>query len=246
MFLQRVRTVLSRRHRAGQLGFHFHRARDFALPRSIRISGKDVSICAPAQEGINCAFLDILLDDCYGLRVHSRRQISSVLDVGACVGFFALAARDAFPSAAIHAYEPNPAVLSYLSSHSQAAEFQVFPEAVGATEGKVDLVDHVDWVQARTMWQADGKIPQVAFRTAVERIGGHCDLVKLDCEGAEWEILTDVTTWRKVDHLTMEYHLWHGEHEHEEVAKVLGNIGFAIRRQLPTPERYGIVWASRK
>ena len=186
------------------------------------------------------------MDDCYGLRVHSRCQISSVLDVGACVGFFALAARDAFPNAAIHAYEPNPAVLSYLSSHSQAAEFQVFPEAVGATEGKVGLVDHVDWVQARTMWQADGKIPQVAFRTAVERIGGHCDLVKLDCEGAEWEILTDVTTWRKVDHLTMEYHLWHGEHEHEEVAKVLGNIGFAIRRQLPTPERYGIVWASRK
>ncbi len=96
------------------------------------------------------------------------------------------------------------------------------------------------------MWQADGKIPQVSFRTAVERIGGHCDLVKLDCEGAEWEILTDVTTWRKVDHLAMEYHLWFGEHEHEEVAKVLGNIGFAIRRQLRTHERYGIVWASRK
>jgi len=37
---------------------------------------------------------------------------------------------------------------------------------------------------------------------------GDIDLLKLDCEGAEWDIFECKDAWRAVRALTMEYHLW--------------------------------------
>jgi FkbM family methyltransferase len=190
------------------------------------------------------AFLDVMLDDCYGLGFLPRRQIRSILDIGGSVGFFTLAARNAFPDAVIHVYEPNPAVLDFLHAHLSSANCEVFAEAVGVKDGHVGLVEHLDFVQVQV--RADlGTIPRVAFGRAIERMGGHCDLVKLDCEGAEWEILKDVDSWRNVDHLSMEYHLWHENHRHEDVGKLIAEMGFVIRRQTPAHKNCGIVWASR-
>jgi Methyltransferase FkbM domain len=52
-----------------------------------------------------------------------------------------------------------------------------------------------------------GNIAQCAFAEAVTRLG-QVDLLKLDCEGAEWAILSDPAPWRSVRSLVMEYHLW--------------------------------------
>lgn len=243
MFFQRVRTVLSRRRRARQLGFRFRRVRGFEIPNSIRMFGKDVAICVPPQPTMQGCFLEVLMDDSYGLRYLRHKNINSILDIGGNVGFFGLAAREVFSRATIHVYEPNPAVLPYLESHSHAAGFQIFGEAVGATPGRVSLTE-VDFVNVRSTADAAGSIPQVAFRTAIERIGGHCDLVKLDCEGAEWQILTDVEVWQNVDYLTMEYHLWDTKYRRQHIADVLAKVGFTVRRQMPMSD-VGIVWATR-
>ena len=51
-------------------------------------------------------FLSIFLDDDYYLE-RQNKEVSSVLDIGANLGFFSIAARNAFPNATIHSYEPN-------------------------------------------------------------------------------------------------------------------------------------------
>jgi FkbM family methyltransferase len=189
-------------------------------------------------------FIEVLMDDAYGLRELRGKKINSVLDIGANIGFFALAARDTFPDATIHVYEPNPAALPYLKSNSHAARYEVFPEAVGAAAGRVNLTA-ADFVNVRSVQNAGGDIAQVSFGTVLERIGGHCDLVKLDCEGAEWEILSDRESWKNVAHLTMEYHFWNTYHRFEDVPCVLADIGFKVRRQFMLGDDFGMAWASR-
>jgi FkbM family methyltransferase len=242
--IKRVSRVISRRRRARELGFSFRRARSFELPKSIRIFGNDVAINVPPRNGMETCFFEVIMDDTYGLRHLRHENIKTILDIGGNVGFFSLTAREAFPKATIHVYEPNPAVLPYLTAHAAAANSRIFAEAVGAEPGRVTLTDE-DYVNMRSRIDAAGNIPQVAFRTALERIGGHCDLVKLDCEGAEWQILTDFEAWQNVDYLTMEYHLSDTSYRHDDIVEALARINFNVRKRMPADE-FGVVWASRK
>jgi FkbM family methyltransferase len=207
--------------------------------------GRDIGISAPTQTGVLNSFVEVVLDDSYGLSSLKRQEIETVLDIGGNVGFFAIAARNTFRNAVIHVYEPNPIVHSYLDSHAREIGCVIFPEAVGGAEATVSLSDHEDLVQVQTRVDRAGTITQIPFRLALSRIGGHCDLVKMDCEGAEWDILSDVDAWRNVDYLAMEYHLWRGNHQHSDVPDLLRNIGFALRRQILAGRDFGITWATR-
>jgi hypothetical protein len=106
------------------------------------------------------------------------------------------------------------------------------------------MSDSKDLIMVRAETRPDGDVPKVAFRTAVERIGGQCDLVKMDCEGAEWEMLADKEAWKNVDHISMEYHLWHGDHRFEDVALALADVGFRVR-SICRDRDFGVVCASR-
>src|SRR5882672_11151335 len=130
--IERVTQLLRRRRRARELGFTFRRTKAFALPSGLTIAGRHVRLDVPAERGARNAFLDVLLDDCYGLRRFEPNSLETILDIGGHVGFFALAARQAFPRATIQSYEPNPVALSSLVQHALEANFQVFAEAVGA------------------------------------------------------------------------------------------------------------------
>ena len=88
-----------------------------------------------------------------------------------------------------------------------------------------------------------GTIPQVAVRTAVERMGGVVDLVKMDCEGAEWEMLEDLGSWSGVRFVTMEYHLEPGR-DHDSIGISLARCGFKLLEQRRI-DTYGLVLARR-
>jgi FkbM family methyltransferase len=216
------------------------------LPRELRVAGRWIPLAAPNEAGIRTAFVEILLDDCYGLEILRNHNVPRILDIGGNVGIFALATRHVFPQATIHVYEPNPRVLPFLTQHAAAASFTCFAEAIGRDDGRISLIDHQDCVQVRTRVDAVGNVPQIAFSRAIERIGGHCELVKLDCEGAEWDILSDADSWQQVDHLAMEYHLWARNHRHEDIPPLLRAIGFQIERQIEHHPMFGVVWATRE
>ena len=160
---------------------------------------------------------------CSGWRV--RGDIRTVLDVGANIGLFCLAARIAFPKATVHAYEPNPALKSELAGHAEAAHFRYFLEAVGNGRGTASLDAEPDHsIFGRTWLDAEGLIPQVSLADAVSRLGGNVDLLKLDCEGAEWSLLEVREIWRHVRFVTMEYHLFDGQ-PHDAIATALEQVG---------------------
>ena len=200
----------------------------------------------PEENGVKVAFIDILLDDCYGCGALGKRfkTVKTVLDIGGNVGLFGIAARNLFPSARIHSYEPNRLLEPYLSVQAEAAQFEYFMEAVGLERGMISLAINEDSVQTRSVRDREGHIPQLAFREAIERLGGEVDLLKMDCEGDEWTLFEDKHSWRHVKHLCMEYHLFHPGHTEQAVQTKLKGLGFEITSFAPI-RHFGLVTASR-
>ncbi len=160
------------------------------------------------------------------------------------MGFFSLAARGCYPGAAIHAYEPNPRILPYLAGNARPLQVRVFNEAVGATHDRVEILDSGESNLAAVQKSPAGSVIQVPFSEAVARLGGHVDLLKLDCEGAEWELFESESDWRRVRDLRMEYHLTNGRC-FTDVRRAVESLGFAITRHEPD-SRWGILWAANR
>jgi FkbM family methyltransferase len=196
----------------------------------------------PEDHGAQSDFFACFIRNDYGLR-HELDTVQTILDVGANVGFFSIAARARYPRAVIHAYEPNPRVLPFLEANVSELGISVYPEAVGGDEGRVSMLDSGASNQARTSTNAAGTISQVTLETAIARLGGSVDLLKLDCEGAEWDLFQLGDCWRKVRDIRMEYHLFHGETV-EQVEQTLRGLGFVVTRCKPDAG-FGMVWATR-
>jgi tRNA1(Val) A37 N6-methylase TrmN6 len=73
-------------------------------------------------------FHKILIEDCYRLG-EIKRPVRTVLDIGANIGLFAIAARHRFPRSTIHCYEPNLALEEHLAAHCSAIDARYYMEA---------------------------------------------------------------------------------------------------------------------
>jgi len=214
----------------------------FKVPERLRVAGRPISIQYLHNENAEADFIDCFLLNAYGLG-RDLGDVRSIIDVGANVGFFSLAARDYYPDAIIHAYEPNPRVLPHLRANSAAFRVSVFPEAVGEKEGLVNILDEGPSGEARTRPSgAKDAVRQVSIGTAIERIGGAVDLLKLDCEGAEWDILNASGCWNAVRHLRVEVHCFNGE-TIDEAKAALERIGFVATLVDIRSEEMAIIWA---
>ena len=227
---------------ARRYGTLYLRNRWFRMPRKIRLGSTWIPLAYPDEHGVLIDFLTCLVRDEYGLG-SCQAEPATILDIGANIGLFALAARGRFPQAKIHCYEPNPRALPFLESNARAATFSVYAEAVGAQNGRVQMVDASDSNQATTVDSDGGGIPKVAFEVAVDRLG-RVDLLKMDCEGAEWEIFQSREAWRKVRELRMEYHLKRN-HTVADVKDSLAALDFSVTRFSECLD-FGTVWATNR
>jgi len=190
---------------------------------------------------------NIFYADCYGL-TQIEGNVDTILDIGGNLGFFSLAARSHFPDARIHSYEPNPAIQKHLMSNTRGLSIRVFPEAIGAGEGRIEMKLSDSSLFATTVNSATGHIKKTALATTIKKIGGKVDLLKLDCEGAEWELFEHKELWEKINHLTLEYHLWAvPEMDVTQLVEVVKNLGFRITHLNESSElKWGMLHASKK
>jgi FkbM family methyltransferase len=246
MILDRIITLFKRRRMASKLGVHFDRSASFELPDSILLNGNKHILKLPNENGVKIAFIDLLLDDCYGCHNLKQRgtRIKTVLDIGGNVGLFGLAARNVFPGATIHAYEPNQKLEKYLVAQAKSASFEYFMEAIGLEDGMISLEHGDDAVQTRSKQDDTGNVPQIAFSKAIERLGGEVDLLKLDCEGGEWEMFEDKKSWQHIKNLSMEYHLFEPGQNEQKVKSIIESLGFRITSFVPI-ENFGLLTAKR-
>ncbi|HVF11254.1 MAG TPA: FkbM family methyltransferase [Abditibacteriaceae bacterium] len=138
-----------------------------------------------------------------------------VIDIGAGLGDFAIDAARRHPSSAVHAYEPFPESFALLQANlalNKTRNVTAFQEAVGAVSGVTRLdISQIDSVRHSTMQRSTRtiEVPSVTLQEVLLRLpGAQCDLLKLDCEGAEYCILCEASpeTLRRIQRIVMEYH----------------------------------------
>jgi FkbM family methyltransferase len=250
-FIKRIKQLLHRRSRAKKLGISFNRMADFQMPDAIWINGQKKSIHYPSQDpSSSIVFIENLLDDCYHIERISH-PIKTALDIGGNLGFSSLKIKMEYPQAIIHCYEPNQDNEMYLKAQALAGGFTYFMEALGKKAGMVELISEKKESQevlalAHTVISPSGKIVQTSISTAIERLGGKVDFVKMDCEGAEWDILQDYQAWLNVKSLSLEYHLDpENGRTYEGIKQVLLNLHYYILYHKSLEDNTGLLICTR-
>jgi FkbM family methyltransferase len=157
-----------------------------------------------------------------------------VVDIGANIGSFALYAASRWPQASIHAYEPAPDNVARLTLNvglSRASRVVCHPSAVGGSSGMTTLYLKADpgW---HSIWDEGAETAIDVAATDLDEIadqldGQPIDFLKLDCEGAEYEILEgrESLLRKQVQQIAMEYHEV-GGHTVKELTTLLDHAGF--------------------
>lgn len=197
--------------KARKFGLKFFRTKDFNFPNSLHIHNKDRSLYFPNNSTYIELFRDIILDDEYKLSLFKDKNIKNIVDVGANLGMFSIAARIAFKNAKIHSYEPNPNNIPTLEKHGKEFNFDIHEEALGFEAGRAKLALTSTHDTSARITKSDideGVIVLSGLDTVINRFENRkIDLLKLDCEGAEFEILRNSNALKQVRFITMEYHL---------------------------------------
>lgn len=164
---------------------------------------------------------------------------AAVLDVGAHVGTFALAAVSR-GAAVVHSYEPYPYSFDYLARNARhMPPVRAFNEAVGAGAGRGRFPDRAfaERVGGWTVLPEDGgELPVIGLDEAITRLAsvspsGRVELLKIDAEGAEWLAFSHAKRLDLVDAIVGEWHRyeWDGRKwGPDDLAGLLSPHGFDV------------------
>ncbi len=233
------------------LGIVYLTSKGFRIPRKLWINGafRELLFNNPETNAFVYEFSQICIHDCYQLKLLKKelRQVDTVVDIGANQGIFLVTARKNFSRALLHAYEPNPNIYGNLSSNAGALGASAFLEAVTKEDGNVELNFGESDLHTTARPSSVGNSKGTALKRVIERAGGKIDILKMDCEGGEWELFEDIDSWRHIKSLTMEYHLWaKKEFSEKDVKEMLGRLGFEIISHDPLSEQFGLITAIRR
>lgn len=172
-----------------------------------------LQLVAPAGQFHWWPILEVVVDDCYRMDILVSELGSTacqVFDVGAHVGSFTAALAKALPGAQVTAFEPAADRVAYLRrnvlGNNLADRVTVVPAAVAGHAGRSTLLGGEVVADSAG---ADGEvIDLVAFDDVMDGIEGPIDLLKMDCEGGEYDIVASASeaALRRIDRLVLEYH----------------------------------------
>ena len=128
------------------------------------------------------------------------RDVRVVLDIGANIGIASIYFATIFPNAVVHAFEPVPGNCEILKENARASgRVQVHEHALGSEDGELELFDSDDKANLGGFSSHGlGTNPSKTQRVPVRHTGRalaelgiqRADVIKIDTEGAEFEILT--------------------------------------------------------
>ncbi len=200
------------------------------------------------------------------------RPTDNVLDVGGNLGMFMLWAAPQVPQGRVVTVEPTPRAHFCLALNivkNGLANVTALNTAIGRDGGRMDMVtypgiealSHGSHIRPPLLARLLAKWPHRSEKVTVAEISlgrvmdeqrlATVNYLKLDCEGAEFEIIrtTGAAHWRRVERIAIEYHESGRDRKRGELVSILKGHGFAVKTQATRIERYllksGTIWARR-
>ena len=187
-------------------------------------------------------------------RVYTTDWNDVIVDVGANIGLFSLYA--AFNSAQkVHAFEPNREAYNVMLENIRRNNLQtiIIPHnyAVTSRSSEVVSIPKAASPQNRISYKNVGRdqdeyelvntisLDDIVSRENMSRV----DLLKMDCEGSEYEILEGMSesTFSKINRIIVEYH----DGKVGELTEKLKQHGFKLEKQSQESVTMGMLWFRR-
>lgn len=164
-----------------------------------------------------------------------------VVDIGAGIGDFSILAASRHPGNRVIAFEPFRASYELLLENiqeNQLANIETYPIAISAKSGVTYLSNTGEPLQIQSgEYQEGSSSMQADCLSLVDALNkfdiGACDLLKLDCEGSEYDIILDSPddTWSRIRRIVMEYHDGIVEYDHNDLVEFLQSKGYRVSIQ---------------
>lgn len=192
-------------------------------------------------------------DKVYHKGIAQLGENSVLIDIGANIGTFAVFAAIQNKKIKVYSYEPFEENFLLLKENvalnGLEQEIKTFNCAIGDTECEKEVFLK-DSNATSSLYEKDGKEVRIKVITLkdvfVDNNIQTCDLLKVDCEGAEYEIFysTPSDIFDKIKMITMEYHEEYGTGTREELKTFLEKQGFQVSMQKETQTR-GYIYAEK-
>ena len=137
-----------------------------------------------------------------------------IIDIGAHIGLFTLYASQFCKNGIIFCFEPveeNYSVLLDNIKQNNLKNVKLFKNAVSKSESTITIYHNKDEA-AHSMFNSTSyplKVDSISLKKIMDENSiNRCNLIKLDCEGAEYEIIESLPLeyFKKISKMIIEYH----------------------------------------
>jgi FkbM family methyltransferase len=198
---------------------------------------------AKIPAAIISAFDEIFLREIYKMKLVNSPSNPLILDIGANVGFFSIYMMSKYPSSKIIAFEPVPTNFELLEHHKSINNFDQMLLDKRAVMGdkkniSIGYNNSLNYSVGASFLNRGGTtttidVPAVSIPDIFNEYElDHCDLLKIDCEGAEYNILFNCPDkyFAEIRNIVVEVHNWVPEEEGtiEQLISFLKSHGYKI------------------
>ncbi len=168
----------------------------------------------------------------------------AIVDLGANVGYSIVHWLQTWPAARVIAFEPHPAhiaaIKENLAVNGLLSRVDLHAVAVGTHVGTVRFSDRGS--SSSIVSTEDGfSVPLVDLYEAVTP---PVDILKIDIEGAEYDLLEDQRLAQLAPRaIVIE---WHGEGGFDRIRNRLVQLGYSVVKTADGPFHTGLLWAYRE
>ncbi|TFH17226.1 MAG: FkbM family methyltransferase [Lentisphaerales bacterium] len=212
--------------------------------------GRSISFRAGLNE---IAFGENLLTEGYSHPALQWDGLRSVVDIGANIGAFCIWLFKRSPAAQYALFEPVPEIRGILQANlaaNPALHARLFGSAVAGQRGSATLYIDDDNAGASSLFAQSSphtrkvQVPTISLNDLFhDGLIGSVDLLKLDCEGAEFEIFSSLEepNWERIRQVVVETHQRPGR-DPQMLVGTLEQHGFKTFRGGRNPN---VIWARR-
>lgn len=196
---------------------------------------------------------ETLIDDFYQLKKIEGTSPKVIVDIGGGFGDFSIFSAKLFPYARILVFEPNPILYKLLKNNAKRNNIKnitMYPYAV--SNNKRIQID-ISGEPTKTSMFFDKKKVSKTIGVRTKRLSDiikkdSIDFLKIDCEGGEWDILSNLSNQEltKIKTISLEYHNQYITNLDEKIVKVLNQSFNVFQRQDIFDDQIGHIYATRE